>query len=410
MREAIITDYIPTTFDFAPILESALWLCGLFVVAAIGSWIARQIVLRAIARLLDRLTIDDAMPSIPKVVGRLARAVPALIVGGGIHVVPHLPAEARAVVSAIAGAFVVVAITRAFSAVLDCVNEVYLRRPDAAQRPIKGYLQVVKIIVWCAAAVLIISILIGQSVLLLLSGLGAMAAVLMLVFKDTILSLVASVQLTSNDMVRVGDWIEMPQYNADGDVIDIALHTIKVQNWDKTITTVPTHKLIAESFRNWRGMHESGGRRIKRSLMIDQNSVRFLSADEIAEARRFTLLHAYLDERGREIEHWNTGRDAPNRRQMTNIGVFRAYVAAYLAAHPGINQEMTQMVRQLAPGPAGLPLELYCFTASTAWRDYEAVQADIFDHLLAVMRSFGLRLFQQPSGQDLAAALQRDSA
>src|SRR3546814_6578224 len=162
MREATITDYIPTTFDFAPILESALWLCGLFVLAAIGSWIARQIVLRTIERLLDRLTIDDAMPSIPKVVGRLARAVPALIVGGGFHVVPHLPAEARAVVSAIAGAFVVVAITRAFSAMLDCVNEVYVRRPDAAQRPIKGYLQVVKIMVWCAAAVLIISILIGQ--------------------------------------------------------------------------------------------------------------------------------------------------------------------------------------------------------------------------------------------------------
>ncbi|HVJ00114.1 MAG TPA: mechanosensitive ion channel domain-containing protein [Sphingomonas sp.] len=380
------------------------------MLAALGNWIARRIVLRAIERLLDRLTIDDAMPSIPKVVGRLARAVPALIVAGGIHLVPHLPGEARAIVSALAGAFVVVAITRAIGAALDCANEAYVRRPDAAQRPIKGYLQVVKIAIWCAAAVLIISILIGQSVLLLLSGLGAMAAVLMLVFKDTILSLVASVQLTSNDMVRVGDWIEMPQHNADGDVIDIALHTIKVQNWDKTITTVPTYKLIADSFRNWRGMQESGGRRIKRALMIDQNSIRFLSEDEIAEARRFALLAPYLDERGREIAEWNTGRGAADQRRMTNIGVFRAYVAAYLAAHPGITNELTQMVRQLAPGPSGLPLELYCFTASVAWSDYEAVQADIFDHLLAVLHDFGLRLFQQPSGQDLAAALQRDAA
>jgi miniconductance mechanosensitive channel len=408
MREAIITDTIPTTADITPMLESALWLCGLFVLAGVGNWIARHGVLRIIERLLQRLTIDDAMPSIPKVVRRLASAVPALIVGSGIQLVPHLPDMARDLISALAGAFVIVAVTRAIGAMLDCVDEAYVRRPDAAQRPIKGYLQVVKIAIWCAAAILIISVLIGQSVLLLLSGLGAMAAVLMLVFKDTILSLVASVQLTSNDMIRVGDWIEMPQCNADGDVIDIALHTVKVQNWDKTITTVPTYKLIADSFRNWRGMQESGGRRIKRSLNIDQNSIRFLSEDEIAEARRFALLIPYLDARGCEIAQWNArlpaDRGPANQRRMTNIGVFRAYVSAYLAAHPGITNEMTQMVRQLAPGPDGLPLELYCFTASVAWSDYEAVQADIFDHLLAVLREFDLRLFQQPTGRELTSA------
>lgn len=344
------------------------------------------------------------MPAITDVARRLAGAVPALIVARGILLVPHLSAEVKSVVAALAGAFVVLAIARAIGAALDCVNQAYIRRPDAAQRPIKGYLQVAKIIVYCAAAVLIVSTLIGQSVLLLLSGLGAMAAVLMLVFKDTILSLVASVQLTSNDMIRVGDWIEMPQYNADGDVIDIALHTIKVQNWDKTITTVPTYKLIAESFRNWRGMQESGGRRIKRALMIDQNSVRFFTDDEIEEARGFSVVRPYLDERSREIAVWNRDRPQPDRRRMTNVGVFRAYVAAYLAAHPGIAHDKTVVVRQLAPGADGLPLEIYCFTATVAWAGYEATQADIFDHLLAVLRTFELRLFQQPTGLDLAAA------
>ena len=359
-------------------------------------------------RVLDHLSIDDGMPAIIDVARRGANAVPAIIVGHGIWVVPHLSPEVRSVIGAIADAAVVLTIARMLSAMLTCVNQAYVRRPEAASRPIKGYLQVGKIVIYCAAAVLVISILIGQSPLLLLSGLGAMAAVLILVFKDTILSLVASIQLSSNDMVRVGDWITMPSAPADGDVIDIALHTIKVQNFDKTISTVPTYKLISESFQNWRGMAESGGRRIKRALVIDQNSVRFLSDAEIDEARRFSLLRPYLDERSGEIAKWNQDRAEPDRRRMTNIGVFRAYVAAYLAAHPRISTEKTLMVRQLEPGANGLPLEIYCFTTTTAWAEYETIQADIFDHLLAVLRAFGLRLFQQPTGLDLAAALAPD--
>lgn len=354
-------------------------------------------------RLLDHLSIDDGMPAIIDVARRGANAVPALIIGHGIWVVPHLSPDVRSVIGAIADAIVVLTITRMLSAILTCINQAYVRRPEAASRPIKGYLQVGKIILYCAAAVLIISILIGQSPLLLLSGLGAMAAVLILVFKDTILSLVASIQLSSNDMVRVGDWITMPSAQADGDVIDIALHTIKVQNFDKTITTVPTYKLISDSFQNWRGMAESGGRRIKRALMIDQNSVHFLSDEEIADARRFSVLRPYLDERSGEIAKWNGDRAAPDRRRMTNIGVFRAYVAAYLAAHPQIAEDKTLLVRQLEPSANGLPLEIYCFTTTTAWGNYEAIQADIFDHLLAVLRDFDLRLFQQPTGLDFAA-------
>jgi miniconductance mechanosensitive channel len=379
----------------------------LVALAAFGNWLAKHSVLRAINRLLDHLSVDDGMPAVIRVARRAANAVPALIIGHGIWVVPQLSANVRALIGATADAVVVLTVARALSAALDCVNQAYMRRPGAALRPIKGYLQVGKIVVYCAAAVLIISILIGQSPLLLLSGLGALAAVLMLVFKDTILSLVASVQLGSNDMLRVGDWITMPSAEADGDVIDIALHTVKVQNFDKTITTVPTYRLISESFKNWRGMSESGARRIKRALMIDQHSIRFMDNEEIRAVRGFSVLRSYLDERAETISRWNEGRDERDRRRMTNIGVFRAYVGAYLAAHPGIAHDKTLLVRQLDPGPTGLPLEIYGFAATTAWNDYETIQADIFDHLLATLPQFDLRLFQEASGADvrrLAAA------
>jgi miniconductance mechanosensitive channel len=264
--------------------------------------------------------------------------------------------------------------------------------------------------VYLFSVVLIIAALIDRSPLLLLSGLGAMTAVLMLVFRDTLMSLVAGVQLSSHDMLRVGDWIEMPQLNADGDVIDIALHTVKVQNWDKTITSIPTHRLISESFRNWRGMSESGGRRIRRALLLDQGAVHFLEPEERERLRRFAVIDDYLARKREELDAWNAtliaaGRDPVNTRRVTNLGTFRAYVEAWLRAHPRIRQDMTLLVRQLAPGPCGLPLEIYCFTATTAWGEYEAIQADVFDHLLAILPEFGLRVWQQPGGGDLRAAL-----
>jgi len=237
---------------------------------------------------------------------------------------------------------------------------------------------------------------------MLLSGLGAIAAVLMLIFQDTILSLVASIQINSNDIVRVGDWIEMPSQHADGDVIDIALHTVKVQNWDKTITTLPTRKLITDSFRNWRGMTEWGGRRIMRSLYLDQRSVRFLSDDDVDKLKDFVILDGYLEEKRRELAEWNArlaerGAKPINARRVTNLGTFRAYVEHYLRHNPRINQDMIIMVRQLQPGVTGLPLEIYCFTNDTRWVVYEAIQADIFDHLLAILSAFDLRVFQQCS-------------
>jgi miniconductance mechanosensitive channel len=306
----------------------------------------------------------------------------------------------------VCSAFVVLTLALAVGAALDVANDLYRRRPDAANKPIKGYLQVVKLVIYVLATVLIIAALIDRSPLILLSGLGAMAAVLMLIFQDTLLSLVASVQISSNDMVRVGDWIEMPQLNADGDVIDIALHTVKVQNWDKTITTIPTKRMITESFKNWRGMNDAGGRRIQRALLIDQNSVRFFSPAERERLHRFALLRDYLDDKEREIGEWNArleaqGRDPVNARRLTNLGTFRIYVDSYLRNHPGIHQGMTTLVRQRNPGPTGLPLEIWCFTNTTVWGEYEAIQSDIFDHLLAIIPEFGLRIFQTPGGADI---------
>jgi miniconductance mechanosensitive channel len=376
---------------------------GLLVLAALA---ANFIVKRIILGLIGKIVPDD-WPTPSAIAGRLANVAPALIVSTGIVLVPHLPGWIATVTRNVVGAFVILSVALAVSSALTLVNEIYSRRPDAASRPIKGYVQVVKIGVFFFAAILMVAVLMEQSPLLLLSGLGAMAAVLMLVFKDTILSLVASVQLASNDMLRVGDWIEMPQLNADGDVIDVALHTVKVQNWDKTITTIPTHRLISESFKNWRAMFESGGRRIKRSLTIDLNSIRFLERGEIERLKRFSLLSDYLAGKEAEIAQWNGARperlhDVVNARRITNIGTFRAYITAYLRARGDMNTDMFLIVRQLEPTDAGLPLEIYGFTADTAWAVHEAVQADIFDHLIAILPEFGLRLFQQPAGRDLA--------
>ena len=246
----------------------------------------------------------------------------------------------------------------------------------------------------------------------LLTGLGAATAVLMLIFQDTILSLVASMQISGDGRVRIGDWIEMPSQNADGDVIDIALYTVTVQNWDKTITTIPTKKLVTDSFKNWRGMSESGGRRIKRALYLDQHSVGFLDEAALRRLRDFGLLGDYLAAKHQELELWNkkVAQSHPedvNARRLTNLGTFRAYVERYLGNNPDIRQDMTLLVRQLAPTPQGLPLEIYCFTASTEWGRYEAIQADVFDHLLAILPEFGLRVFQQSSDAMLMALRER---
>ena len=376
---------------------------GLIIAALAANYVLKRVILRAAAPYLDR-----GSQTIDKSAAWLATVVPLLIISNGILVVPNLPAAARIVIANVTQALIVVSVAMAIVKALTYANEVYERLPQSRNRPIKGYLQVLKIVVLCGAAIILISVLIDESPLLLLSGRGAITAVLLLVFKDTILSLVASVQLTTNDMLRVGDWIEMPSMNADGDVIDISLHTVKVQNFDKTITTVPTHRLVSDAFRNWRGMSESGGRRIKRSLVIDQNTVRFLDDKEVVDLKKFKMLAPYLSAKRDEITSWNanelSGDDAPvNARRLTNIGTLRAYIIAYLQWHPNIGENFTLLVRQLPPGPQGLPIEIYCFTDTTDWNTYEGIQADIFDHLLAIVPEFDLRVFQEPTGRDFAA-------
>ncbi len=291
-------------------------------------------------------------------------------------------------------------------AALDALVEVYNRQPSARQIPIQGFAQGVKLVIFLVVLLTAIATLMGKSPALLVSGLGAMTAVTMLVFKDPILGFVAGIQLCANRMLAVGDWLEMPQYQANGDVIAITLTTVKVRNWDQTITTVPTYALIADSFKNWRGMQEVGGRRIMRSLLIDMQSIRFMAPEDIERLRKAQLISDYIKAKLEDIERDNREHNVDpsspiNGRHLTNIGTFRAYLREYIRNHPGIHPDLIMMVRQLQPTAEGLPIEIYAFTRDTAWVAYEGVQADIFDHIMAVVPEFGLRVFQSPAGSDV---------
>ena len=289
---------------------------------------------------------------------------------------------------------------------LDLFRDIYSSLKRTANKPIQGYIDGIKIVIHVMGIIFIVAFLTDRSPWGVLSVLGGLTAVVLLIFKDTILGFIASMQLSAYDMVRVGDWIEMPSYGANGDVIDVTIHTVKVRNWDKTVATIPTYALVSNSFKNWRGMQESGGRRIKRSLFIDVNSIRFCDDRLIQRFAGISLIRDYVSSRQREIETDNAGKQHEasipvNGRRQTNIGVFRAYVTAYLKAHPKIHQQMTFLVRHLQPTAQGLPIEIYVFSREQAWADYEAIQADIFDHMLAAAAHFDLKIFQYPSGADL---------
>ncbi|MFK3845926.1 mechanosensitive ion channel protein MscS [Stenotrophomonas sp. Betaine-02u-21] len=389
----------------------ALMLSALVIAAGLANWVTKRILLRGLRRLLARLPGADSGrgSNVMRVISRLSNVVPSQVIASGIAYVPDLPVGLVAFVVAACQAWAILTVSMALSHALDAANDLYERRPDARNKPIKGYLQVAKIVIFAIAGLAIVATLAGVELRYLVTGLGAATAVLMLIFQDTILSLVASVQISGDGRIRLGDWIEMPSQNADGDVIDIALHTVTVQNFDKTITTIPTKKLVTESFKNWRGMQESGGRRIKRALFLDQHSVGFMDDQARAQVGQFALLADYLRDKDTELGQWNAelrarGAGDINSRRVTNLGTFRAYVERYLGSHPGINPDMTLLVRQLQPTTEGLPLELYCFTRSTAWGEYEGVQSDIFDHLLAILPAFGLRVFQASSDAMLMEA------
>jgi miniconductance mechanosensitive channel len=396
-----------------PLLPAVAGMVLLLIVAFISDLLAKRVLLSAV-RLFARRTArtwDDTLVK-HKVFERLAQLVPAMVIYAGIIFVPDIADKVDQLVRNVATGYMVLMMTLTLSAALSAANEIYETFPVSRDRPLKGFIQVIQIAVYVFGGILVISAVLARSPLLLLSGFGAMTAILLLVFKDTILSLVASVQLTAQDMVRVGDWIEMPQFGADGDVIDVQLHTVKIQNWDKTITTIPTHRLISDSFKNWRGMSQSGGRRIKRSIYIDTSTIRFLTSDEADQFNKFALLKSYIKDKEQELLDFNarlnTGGTADvNQRRLTNVGTFRAYVFNYLKHHPRIHQNMTLLVRQQPPGPEGLPIEIYCFTNITEWAVYEDIQSDIFDHFMAIVPAFGLKLFQKPAGSDIAGMLER---
>ena len=390
-----------------PALETAAGILALLLLAWLAGVVTRRYLVRLVERLTAKSPIDwDDVVAHHGVFRRLAHLVPLAMVYYGIDLVPNVPPGVQELIESIALVLMAWTVMRSADGLINAFGQIYDALPAAKDRPIRGFLQLFKIFLYVMGAILIVAIVFNQSPLALLGGFGAMTAVLMLVFKDTILSVVASIQIASNDMIRIGDWVEMPKYGADGDVIEIALHTVKIQNWDKTVTTIPTHAFSSDWFRNWRFMSESGGRRIRRDLYVDQSTIRFLGQEEIERFRRFDLLREYiagkeeaLSDANRPVEE--ADEDPVNARRLTNLGTLRAYIFNYLKAHPQIRQDMTLLVRQREPTPDGLPIQIYCFTATTKWSEYEGIQSDIFDHILAIIPEFGLRVFQHPSGQDL---------
>ncbi|WP_373886889.1 mechanosensitive ion channel family protein [Acinetobacter sp. YH01020] len=396
--------------DQYPWLEMLTSLSLIIIFAIIANFIAKQIVVRGIRKLVSKMAFSHSqILSEHSVIKRFANIVPAIVILNGITTVPHLSVKFISIVQMACQAFIFLTIALAISELLNIFNLIYQRNPKSRNKPIKGYLQLVKLIIFLVCGLMILGTFLKKDVFTLLAGFGAMAAVLMLVFQNTILSLVASVQISSYDMVRIGDWIEMPSLNADGDVIDMSLHTITVQNFDKTFTTIPTNKLVTDTFKNWRGMAQSGVRRIKRSLYIDQSSIHFMTQDEQNKLKEFLLLDQYLDHKHEELAQFNqqlSNQSKYNQRRLTNLGTFRAYVEFYLQQHSGIAQHQTILVRQLQPTSEGIPLEIYAFSKTIAWKDYEAIQSDIFDHLIAITPEFGLKIYQAPSSADFKDLVQ----
>ena len=348
---------------------------------------------------MNRFTWDDAFLEKGFFI-RLLYLIPALIIYISASALPAIGLWIQRICLAgmiLTGLFI-------FDSFLNSCMKIYDAREIAREKPIRGYIQLIKILLFSVGIIFIIATLINRSPWGLLTGLGAMTAILLLVFKDSILGLIAGFQFSANNMVHIGDWIEMDRYGADGEVTDISLNTVKVQNWDKTISTIPTYALVSDSFKNWRGMMESGGRRIKRSIHIDMATIRFCSDEMINRFTRICYLKEYIKKKQEDIKTHNTqlgiDPDDISGRRMTNIGTFRAYILSYLNKHPKINKDMTFLVRQLEPTPNGLPLQIYVFSNDKVWANFEAIQSDIFDHILAVAHEFGLRIFQNPTGHD----------
>jgi miniconductance mechanosensitive channel len=381
------------------------------VLILIGAWFSYFIVKRVLVYFINKLftstesTLDDVFVK-RRVFNRIAYIVPAWLV---YKLVPDVLSEytfLSELISMLAAVYLVFLVVMVIDSIINSLLDIYRTFPVSKRMPIQNFVQITKLLVYFIAIIITLSLVIGKSPLKLFTGLGAMTAVLMLVFKDPILGFVAGLQLSYNKMMNIGDWVEVPQHNADGDIMEIGLTTVKVRNFDNTITTVPTQSLINDSFKNWRGMQESEGRRIKRAIYIDVNTIHFCDEDSLARYAKVDYIKEYIESTKNEVEEFNKKNVANpesmiNGRRMTNIGTFRAYIQAYLQNHPNINQKLTLLVRQLAPTDSGLPIEIYCFSSEKNWVKYETIQSDIFDHLLAVAKEFDLKVFQKPSGSDI---------
>ncbi len=399
---------------FADMLTKTLLSILVILLSFVSVFIVQRLILKIVERVVEKTKThwDDIFVE-EKVFSRLSYLVPGIIINSMLPVIYEGDPTSIAFIDGIASIYMIVVSMLVVDALLNAVLAIYRTYEVSRRIPIKSFIQVAKVVVTFIGAILIISVLIGQSPVVLVAGLGALSAVLLLVFQQPILGFVAGIQLSANKMISRGDWIEMPKYHADGDVLDVTLTTVKVQNWDKTISYIPSSAFLQDTFRNWRGMSESGGRRIKRSVNMDMNSIKFCTQEMLDKFLKIQYISEYLEHKQQELDEYNQANNADtstlvNGRHLTNVGTFRAYVVAYLKNHPMIHKDMTFLVRQLPPSEHGLPIEIYVFSKDQVWANYEGIQADIFDHILAVIPEFELRVFQNPTGQDFQSMFRNE--
>lgn len=392
-----VSSFISETISFATLIFASILIYYLL------TFIIRKTVYVLISR--SESQRDDILIK-NKVFKKLCLIIPAYIIRTfAATALPSYPMLSSIIIM-VTKVYEVFVYSRVLDAILSTLNDIYDTYEISKSKPIKGFIQVLKIIIYIVCFLLIIAILTQKQLSNIFIGLGTLSAVLMLVFKDPILGFVGGLQLTVNDMLRIGDWIVMEKSKADGEVLEIGLTTVKVQNWDKTITTIPTYSLISDSFTNWRGMQNSGGRRIARSFVIDIDTIKFCTPEMLERYKKFQLVTQYIIDKEKEIEEYNKlnnidDSNLVNGRRQTNIGIFRAYLNEYLAQSPYINKDMTFMVRQLSPTEYGIPLQIYAFSANKEWVKYENIQSDIFDHVFAVVTMFDLKIYQKPSSNTL---------
>ncbi|MDD2377110.1 MAG: mechanosensitive ion channel family protein [Clostridia bacterium] len=396
----------------AEILSNIILLIFIIFISAVVKLVTDKIILKKLSLYVKKTKIkwDDIMLT-RKVFNRLFHLITPLLI---YFFIPSFSSKFQFFLNKIIFTYVTIIILSVIVALLNFLNDIYNNYAISKNKPIKGFIQVSQMALYIFGIIIISSNLLDKSPIIILSGIGALAAVFLIVFKDSLLGLVSGIQIATNDMVRIGDWIEMPKYDANGEVIDISLNIIKVENFDKTVTTIPSYAFISDSFKNWRNMQECGGRRIKRSIYIDSSSIQLCDSQMIEKFKNIRYISNYITNKQKEIQEYNKNPNIDptqsiNIKRLTNIGTFRIYIQLYLNNHPSIHKNMIQMVRQLEPRENGVPLEIYAFTNDTEWINYEGIQADIFDHILSVASEFNIRIFQNPSGYDIQSTLRRNT-